>query len=47
MSSSWCHPQRHEVTLEDYGWGEGGEQFSWFGDADYYYSSRTGLDGEW
>ena len=34
------------MTLEDYGWGEGGEHFSWFGDADYYYSTK-GLGGEW
>jgi arabinofuranosyltransferase len=34
------------VTLEDWGWGEGGEQFSGFGDAEYYYSTQ-GLGGEW
>ncbi len=32
-------PRQGLVTLEDYGWGEGGEHFSWFGDADYYYST--------
>ena len=39
-------PRRGLVTLEDYGWGEGGERFSGFGDADYHYSTK-GLGGEW
>jgi arabinofuranosyltransferase len=39
-------PQRGLVTLEDYGWGEAGENFSWFGDADYYYSTKS-LGAEW
>jgi arabinofuranosyltransferase len=40
-------PRRGLVTLEDYGWGEGGEQFSWFGDADYYYSTKGLGGGVW
>ncbi len=39
-------PRQGLVTLEDYGWGEGGEKFAWFGDADYYYSTQ-GLGGGW
>ncbi|HEY5699466.1 MAG TPA: hypothetical protein VIT01_18320 [Acidimicrobiales bacterium] len=31
-------PRQGLVTRDDYGWGEGGENYSWFGDDDYYYS---------
>jgi arabinofuranosyltransferase len=39
-------PRQGRVTIEDHGWGESGESFSWFGDADYYYSTK-GVGAEW